>query len=110
MILEIRHYEIAPGRREEFIRFFEKDNRTALREAGMLVFGPLRDLENPNKVHWMRGFKSMEHREQVKSDFYDGLVWSEKIEPVAMSMISHMEAELTETTDLFENFNGGTSL
>lgn len=106
MILEIRHYTLKPGRREEFIRFFEQSNRGALRDAGMLVFGPLRDLENDNKVHWMRAFTSMEEREKLKGDFYEGPVWNKRIEPVAMPIIDHYEAELTETTQGFENFDG----
>lgn len=110
MILEIRHYTLKPGLRETFIEFFERSNRAALREAGMLVFGPLRDLENPDKVHWMRAFASLEEREKLKDSFYNGAVWNERIEPVAMPMIEHYEADLTETTDGFETFNGARSL
>lgn len=110
LILEIRHYTLKPGRREEFIDFFEHTNRTALRDAGMLVFGPLRDLENPDKVHWMRAFASMDDREKLKDRFYNGAVWNEQIESVVMPMIEHYEAELTETTDGFEDFSGANSL
>ena len=110
MILEIRHYTLKPGCREKFIEFFERRNREALRKAGMLVFGPLRDLENPDKVHWMRAFSSMEEREKLKDTFYNGSVWAEEIEPVAMPLIDHYEAELVETTAGFENFSGKTTL
>lgn len=110
MILEIRHYTIKPGLREDFITFFESQNRQALRDAGMLVFGPLRDLENKNKVHWIRAFSSLEDREQKKASFYDGPVWNKDIEPIAMAMIEHYEAELTETTLGFENFSGSPEL
>ena len=110
MILEIRHYTLHPGRREDFIGFFESRNRPALRDAGMLVFGPLRDLENPDKVHWMRAFASPEERERIKDAFYGGTVWAEEIEPTAMAMIAHYEADLTETTAGFEMFDGRTVL
>ena len=110
MILEIRHYTLRPGLREEFIAFFEKHNRAALRDTGMLVFGPLRDLEDADKVHWMRAFPSMEARDLMKNEFYKGPVWHYQIEPIAMSMIKHYEAELTETTDGFETFNGSRTL
>ena len=106
MIIEIRHYTLKPGRREEFIDFFERENRTALRDAGMLVFGPLRDLENPDKVHWMRAFPSLQEREALKDAFYTGPIWHDQIEPVAMDMIADYEADLVETTDGFENFSG----
>lgn len=110
MILEIRHYTLKPGRREEFIEFFEQNNRAALRDAGMLVFGPLRDLENPDKVHWMRAFSSMDSRDRLKDSFYNGPVWNKRIEPLVMPMIDHYEADLVETTDEFENFSGANSL
>lgn len=106
MIVEIRHYTLKPGRREEFIAFFEETNRPALRAAGMMVFGPLRDLEDDNKVHWMRAFASMKDRESLKDSFYDGPVWHDHIEPVAMSMIQSYEARLTETSGRFEDFGG----
>jgi quinol monooxygenase YgiN len=106
MIIEIRHYTLKPGRREEFIAFFERKNREALRAAGMLVFGPLRDLENENMVHWMRAFPSLEARDRVKEQFYNGTVWAEQIEPKATGMIASYDAELTETTDRFEDFAG----
>ncbi|WP_298261850.1 hypothetical protein [uncultured Litoreibacter sp.] len=106
MILEIRHYTLKSGLREEFIQFFEQTNRPALRDAGMLVFGPLRDLENPDKVHWMRAFSSLAERDRIKDLFYDGPVWSKGIEPFAMPMIEHFEAKLTETTERFEDFSG----
>ena len=95
MILEIRHYTLKTGRREEFIQFFEQHNRKALRDAGKLVFGPLRDVEDANKVHWIRAFSSMEMREQLKDNFYDGPVWNKQIEPLVMPMIDHFEAAVT---------------
>ena len=106
MIIEIRHYTLKPGQREAFISAFEQENRQALRDAGMLVFGPLRDVEDPDKVHWMRAFPSLEAREQIKDAFYGGPVWNKQIEPLVMHLIAHYEAELTETTGGFENFNG----
>ena len=110
MILEIRHYTLKPGQREAFISFFESENRKALRQAGMLVFGPMRDLEDADKVHWMRAFNSLEERERLKGDFYNGPVWHEEIEPIAMAMIEHFEFELVETTAGFENFSGKEQL
>ncbi|MEP5760051.1 MAG: NIPSNAP family protein [Litoreibacter sp.] len=110
MILEIRHYTLKSGRPEEFIKFFEEKNRAALRDAGMLVFGPLPDLENPDKVHWIRAFSSMKERARLKDNFYEGPVWNKSIEPVAMPMIDHYEVALTETTLGFENFLGTQGL
>jgi hypothetical protein len=72
MIVEVRSYRIKPGRREEFIRFFETRSIPALRAHGMKIVGPFLDLENPNKFVWLRSFPSLEERERMKKDFYEG--------------------------------------
>ncbi|WP_299640356.1 NIPSNAP family protein [uncultured Ruegeria sp.] len=110
MIIEVRRYTLKPGRREEFFEFFEQESRIALRDVGMLVFGPLRDLDNPDKVHWMRAFSSLEERDRIKDSFYKGPVWNKHIEPLVMPLIAHFEADVTETTNGFESFGGGVSL
>jgi hypothetical protein len=106
MIIEIRHYTLKPGRREDFIAYFAEKNRPALRDAGMLVFGPMKDLEDDNKVHWMRAFTTLESREEIKDAFYNGPVWNESIEAEVMPMIERFEADLVETTAGFEGFSG----
>ena len=110
MILEIRHYTLKPGKREEFITYFETRNREAQREAGMLVWGPVRDLEHPDKVHWMRAFADEAARERLKEAFYNGPVWLEEVEAKAMPLIAHYQADVVETTAGFENFAGAPTL
>ncbi len=110
MIIEIRRYTLKSGRREEFIAYFEATNRPALRDAGMLVFGPMRDLENPDVVHWMRAFPDLEQRASIKDGFYDGPVWNNDVEHIVMPMIDHFEASVVETTDGFLGFADTPSL
>lgn len=110
MIIEIREYTLKPNCREAFIVAFETANRKALRDAGMLVFGPMRDLEDPDKVHWMRAFETLEARENIKSAFYDSPAWHDHIEPMVMPLIEHFEAKLVETTARFERFDGNPTL
>lgn len=71
MIVEVRSYRIEPGRRAEFIRFFETRAVPALRAHGIQVTGPLIDLENPNKFVWLRSFPSLEERDRMGTAFYD---------------------------------------
>lgn len=106
MIVEIRHYTLRPGRREEFIAFFEAENGPALRAAGMLVMGPFRDLEDADKVHWLRAFPSEAARAAIKDDFYGGPVWNQRIEPIVMPMIVDYRFELAEATAGCEAFGG----
>ncbi|MEO0401468.1 MAG: hypothetical protein AAF214_03750 [Pseudomonadota bacterium] len=57
-------------------------------------------------MHWFRAFPCMDERKKLKASFYEGSVWTSHIEPIAMSMIDHMDAELTETTADFQTFTG----
>ncbi|MDQ3257055.1 MAG: NIPSNAP family protein [Acidobacteriota bacterium] len=72
MIVEVRSYRIKPGRRAEFIEFFETRAVPALRSHGMKILGPLLDIENPNKFVWLRSFPSLDERERMKTTFYEG--------------------------------------
>jgi len=104
MIVEVRRYRIKPGKRDEFIRFFENRSVPALLDHGMKVMGPLIDVENPNAFVFLRGFPSLEAREQMKDAFYGGKLWKDELEAIAMPMIESYDVVLTETTAGFVNF------
>ena len=101
MIVEVRSYRIKPGRRDEFIRFFETRSVPALQSHGMKILGPLLDLENPNKFVFLRGFPSMDERERMKNDFYEGDLWKNELEAIAMPMIDSYDVILCETSPGF---------
>ena len=98
MIVEVRSYRIKPGRRAEFIRFFETRSVPALRSLGMKVVGPFLDLENPNKFVWLRSFPSLEERDRMKDAFYEGDLWKNELEAIAMPMIESYDVILCETS------------
>lgn len=98
MIVEVRSYRIKPGHREEFIKFFETRSIPALQAHGMKVVGPFLDLENPNKFAWLRCFPSLEERDRMKKDFYEGEVWKNELEAIAMPLLESYDVILCETT------------
>ena len=98
MIVEVRSYRITPGRREEFLDFFRTRSVPALREHGMEVIGPFSDLENPNKFVWLRLFPSLDERERMRTAFYDGELWKNELEAIAMPMLESYDVTLCETT------------
>ena len=98
MIVEVRSYRIKPGRRAEFVEFFETRAVPALREHGMKVLGPLLDVENPNKFVWLRAFPSPEARDRMKDAFYEGELWKRELESIAMPMLDSYDVILCETT------------
>jgi len=98
MIVEVRSYRIKPGRRAEFIEFFETRSIPALRSHGMKIMGPLLDLENPNKFVWLRSFPSLDEREQMKNAFYEGELWKNELEAIAMPMLESYDVIFCETS------------
>jgi len=105
MIVEVRRYRIKPGKRDEFIKFFETRSIPALRDYGMRVLGPLLDVENPNAFVFLRAFPSLEARDTMKDAFYSSDLWKNDMESIAMPMIDSYDVVLTETTDGFVNFD-----
>jgi len=98
MIVEVRSYRIKPGRRAEFIEFFETRAVPALRSHGMKILGPLLDIENPNKFVWLRSFPSLDERERMKTTFYEGELWKNELEAIAMPMLDSYDVILCETS------------
>src|SRR5258705_13691372 len=98
MIVEVRSYRIKPGRRAEFIELFETRAVPAHRALGMKILGPLLDLENPNKFVFLRSFPSLDERERMKNDFYEGELWKNELESIAMPMLESYDVILCETS------------
>ena len=98
MIVEVRSYRIKPGRRDEFVRLFETRAVPALRAHGMKIIGPLLDVENPNKFVFLRGFPSLEERDRMKAEFYEGELWKNELEGIAMPMLDSYDVILCETS------------
>ena len=101
MIVEVRSYRIAPGRRGEFLDYFKAKAIPALREHGMKVVGPMVDTENPNKFVWLRMFDSIEERTRLKTLFYEGDVWKREMESIVMPMLDSYDVMLCETSSGF---------
>jgi NIPSNAP len=98
MIVEVRSYRIKPNKRAEFINLFETKAIPAQRSYGMKIVGPLLDVENPNKFVFLRSFPSLEERDRMKDDFYEGPLWKNELEAIAMPMLDSYDVILCETS------------
>ncbi|MGW1542169.1 putative quinol monooxygenase [Streptomyces sp. NPDC002309] len=76
-VIELRQYTLRPGRRDELVELFDKEFVETQEEAGMLVLGQFRDLDDPDRFVWLRGFRDMAARHSALSVFYGGPVWAE---------------------------------
>ncbi|WP_346346836.1 NIPSNAP family protein [Streptomyces sp. SID161] len=76
-VLELRQYTLRPGRRDELIELFDREFVETQEAAGMAVLGQFRDLDDPDRFVWLRGFTDMAVRHQALTAFYGGPVWAE---------------------------------
>src|SRR2546429_6342424 len=71
-IVELRQYTLYPGKRDVLIDLFDREFVESQEALGMKVVGQFRDLDNPNRFVWLRGFRDMPSRAQALKDFYGG--------------------------------------
>jgi hypothetical protein len=62
------------------------------------ILGPLLDLENPNKFVWLRSFPSLDERERMRNTFYEGPLWKNELEAIAMPLLESYDVILCETS------------
>jgi hypothetical protein len=74
-IIELRQYKIVHGRRDAMIALFERFFVESQEATGARLIGQYRDLDDPDRFTWIRGFDSMEARGRSLQDFYFGPVW-----------------------------------
>jgi hypothetical protein len=74
-IVELRQYTLHPGMRDVLIELFDRNFIESQEALGMKIIGQFRDLDDPNRFVWLRGFPDMASRAQALQDFYGGPVW-----------------------------------
>ncbi|TAN01085.1 MAG: NIPSNAP family protein, partial [Rhodanobacteraceae bacterium] len=74
-VVELRQYTLRPRARETLIRLFEREFVESQEACGASVIGTFRDLDQPDRFVWLRGFADMRARRQALAEFYGGLVW-----------------------------------
>jgi quinol monooxygenase YgiN len=86
-IVELRQYTLHPGKRDVLIDLFDREFVESQEALGMKIIGQFRDLDNPNRFVWLRGFRDMPSRAQALKDFYGGPVWKAHREAANAIMI-----------------------
>jgi hypothetical protein len=74
-VIELRQYTLHPGRRDELITLFEQSLLVPQNGVGARVLGQFRDLDDPDRFVWLRGFDSMTARHVALTTFYEGPAW-----------------------------------
>ena len=87
-IVELRQYTLHPGRRDELIELFDREFVETQEAAGMAVLGQFRDLRDPDRFVWLRGFAGMAARAAALQRFYGGPVWAAHRDAANATMIA----------------------
>ena len=74
-IVELRQYTLHRGQRDVLIALFESAFIEPQNEVGARLIGQFRDLDDPDRFVWLRGFESMPARAAALAAFYGGPVW-----------------------------------
>jgi len=73
-VVELRQYRLHPGARDTLVRIFDEHFVESQERCGMCVIGQFRDLDNPDRFVWLRGFPDMGARTRALEAFYGGPV------------------------------------
>jgi quinol monooxygenase YgiN len=74
-LLELRQYTTFPGKRDALISLFDREFVEAQEATGMQIVAQFRDVNDPNRFVWIRGFADMTARQRALTEFYSGPVW-----------------------------------
>lgn len=99
MIIEMRTYKIAPGRRGEFLKILESKAWTEHQKIGMKILGPFLSVEDDDTFFWMRGFPDQQSRERMRNEFYEGKLWKEELEGKLMPILEKHTVVVVEAKE-----------
>jgi hypothetical protein len=93
-VIELRQYTLHPGRRDELIDLFVEELIEPQEAVGMTILGVFRDLDDPDRFVWMRGFPDMAGRAEALDAFYNGPVWAKHSARANDTMLDTSDARL----------------
>jgi NIPSNAP protein len=74
-VVDLRQYTVHPGRRDALVDVFDEAFVEAQEEHGMHIVGQFRDLDDPDRFVWLRGFRDLPARAEALNGFYYGPIW-----------------------------------
>ena len=86
-VVELRQYTLHPSRRDDLIELFDREFVETQEAMGMHIVAQFRDLDDPDRFVWIRGFTDMTSRTEALQAFYGGPVWKQHRAAAAATMI-----------------------
>jgi hypothetical protein len=104
-IIDLRQYTLFPDARNEFVELFDREFVETQEAVGMRVIGQFRDLGDPNRFVWIRGFPDMAARGRALKDFYvESEAWKKHSSQARSMMIDSSDALLLKPARLNSGF------
>lgn len=107
-VVEFRQYRLHPGKRDVLIDLFDREFIESQEALGMRVIGQFRDINDPDRFVWLRGFRDMATRARGLQGFYGGPVWKEHREVANATMIDSSNVLLLHPARLTSGFSLGS--
>jgi hypothetical protein len=87
-VVELRQYELRPGNRDALIELFDRHLIEGQEECGMTIIGQYRNVDDPDRFVWLRGFDDMASRGDALTGFYvTGPVWAAHRDAARATMV-----------------------
>lgn len=80
-IIEVRVYKIAPGKMDEWERFFHDKLVAPQEKAGIKILNAYRTLEDENLFVWSRQYSSKKNMAAERAGFYESELWLNTLRP-----------------------------
>lgn len=74
-VVELRRYELRPGRFDDFVDLFETRFIEPQESGGARILGSFAVEGAPNSIVWLRGFTHLSARPRALEAFYSGPIW-----------------------------------
>jgi len=109
-IFELRQYTLYGGQRDALISLFEKNFIEPQETVGAHVIGTFRDIDDPDRFVWIRGFRDMPARQQALQDFYGSSpAWITHKKEANATMVDSDNVLLLRTLSSQKAFSGNAT-
>ena len=92
---EIRRYEVAAGKMDEWLSLMEGTIIPFQVARGMVIAGSFRGEEDDSTYVWLRRFESEAEREKLYAAVYESDEWKREIGPQVGELIDRSAIEVT---------------
>jgi len=99
-VVDLRQYTLHPGQRDTLIDIFDEHFVEGQEVCGMHISGQFRDLNDPDRFVWLRGFRTLDARAEALKAFYYGPVWREHAAAANATMVDSDNALLLQPVHL----------